>query len=744
MPTWIAWRRAAWIAGICGIGACGRVDVYPDGFLPPCISSDECGATEVCVNNKCVAVPVRDMAMRPRDHALWPPDPPWPDLPTPDANMGCGCGQGTKCCVDHCIPSGWCCTSNDCQAAGETCQANGKCRCPQGQKRCGDICIPNADCCTGNDCPSKICREGLCTVPDCTDGYPNGDETDLDCGGKCPACLAGRYCGRAADCRSNSCVNLQCAEPGFSKAFYGGGNHPAFIRAGDFDHDGKPDLIALDSDGTAAVGSQNLSVLEGRGDGTFIATGSYATGLGPVHAAVADLNGDMRLDVVVANLASNDVSVLLGNGDGSFQPQVRYRAAGGPRWVAIGDPNRDGRPDIVVSNDTTSSFGLLLGNGNGTFKAQVQTVTWAQRPRAVVLEDFNNDGFDDVAVQQVGAPPRGTVGFNTGAISIYISKPGGGFQLPWSYATATTLLTSLFVQDLNGDAKADLVVGSASFTTPQIFNGTGAGTFQLAGALQSTYARSVEFVDLDGDKIVDLISGSGVHPGNGNGSFRQYVPYIGAGGAVQSLAAADYNRDGKLDIAWADPVNNNVHALLGRGDGTLGDPRADPRVFSDTDVTLVSPRAVRIADLDGDGRGDVLVGSGPTGPMSSANLLVYLANANGTLQAPSWYASAPATRRATSWSPRSPATRRPTWWWPMPPTATSITWRVRAGVSWRRPGRSPPAPPSPRSPPPTSTATARWTSWPPPAAPRCSTSWATTTAPSPRRRACPWAPRPSR
>src|SRR5262249_14364316 len=151
-----------------------------------------------------------------------------------------------------------------------------------------------------------------------------------------------------------------------------------------------------------------------------------------------DVNGDKRMDIVVANFYSNTVSVLLGAGDGTFLPQQVYGVGAQPAWVSIGDQNHDGRPDIAVSDYVTNSVRLLLGNGNGTFKSQVQTFTFVTRPRGLVMRDFNGDGYDDVAVQQTGAPPPGTVGFNTGVISVYTAKTGGGFNSPNNYATSST------------------------------------------------------------------------------------------------------------------------------------------------------------------------------------------------------------------------------------------------------------------------------------------------------------------
>ncbi len=93
---------------------------------------------------------------------------------------------------------------------------------------------------------------------------------------------------------------------------------------------------------------------------------------GPVASvAVADVNGDGHLDLVVAYPGEGSVGVLLGKGDGTFQPVVKYNSGGsGASSVAVADVNGDGKPDIVVLNafDTEGTVGVLLGNGDGTFQ----------------------------------------------------------------------------------------------------------------------------------------------------------------------------------------------------------------------------------------------------------------------------------------------------------------------------------------------------------------------------------------
>ena len=119
----------------------------------------------------------------------------------------------------------------------------------------------------------------------------------------------------------------------------------------------------------------------GNGDGTFKAAVNYAVGLVPLGVAVGDFNNDGKLDLVTANgnldvftkfpLGGGSVSVLLGNGDGTFGPAVNYAVGVAPTDVAVGDFNKDGHPDVVVPDALDGVVMVLLGTGNGTFAPSV-------------------------------------------------------------------------------------------------------------------------------------------------------------------------------------------------------------------------------------------------------------------------------------------------------------------------------------------------------------------------------------
>src|SRR5262249_52436624 len=139
--------------------------------------------------------------------------------------------------------------------------------------------------------------------------------------------------------------------------------NPRGIATGDFNGDGWLDLA------TSSSRTNDVMILLGRGDGTFHARLTFQ--LDPAASRItgarrADFNRDGRLDRVVVNQNSGAVSVLLGRGDGTFDDQVSY-AVGRSQDLLTGDFNGDGSPDLVAGDFVDSEIGVLLGRGDGTF-----------------------------------------------------------------------------------------------------------------------------------------------------------------------------------------------------------------------------------------------------------------------------------------------------------------------------------------------------------------------------------------
>ena len=309
------------------------------------------------------------------------------------------------------------------------------------------------------------------------------------------------------------------------------------IALGDFNNDGKPDLVVTDGDG--------FTVSLGNGDGTFQKPMFHSTGLS-YYLAVGDFNNDGNLDIVVANVAST-VSVYLGRGDGTFRQPISSNTTAGSYFVAVGDFNNDKKLDLALIDPPYIS--VLLGNGNGTFRSPSDNSSFAGS-LWLTLGDFNNDHRLDVLVTgQFGAS------YNIGVL---LGNGDGSLQdsitTPVEYVPAT-----IAAGDLNGDGKLDAVLGY-DLAGIAVFIGNGDGTFQTAVNYDTTGIGNDELAiqDINRDGKADLVvsnssgklGGVDLFWGNGDGSF-QAPQFFSSGPDTGLLAMGDLNGDGLPDIALA-------------------------------------------------------------------------------------------------------------------------------------------------------------------------------------------------
>ncbi len=342
-------------------------------------------------------------------------------------------------------------------------------------------------------------------------------------------------------------------------------------------------------------------------------TTSFAAGSGLLTSlAIGDFNRDGKADLAITDANSGTVSILLGNGNGTFQPAVNY-STGGANSVATGDFNGDGKLDLAVAT-AGESVSILLGNGDGTFQVPASYSTGSgSAPFSVAVGDFNRDGKLDLAV----ANYRGA------DVTVLLGNGDGTFQAPASYSTGSgSAPLSVAVGDFNRDGKLDLVVGK--FTCPNnpcgnlsVLLGNGDGTFQAGVDYNAGFEpTSVAVADFNNDGKLDLavadISSAHVNIllGNGDGTFQASVNY-NAGADPVSVAIGDLNGDGKLDLAVENIGSSYVSILLGNGDGTF--QSAENYSFgssSSSDAT----GSVGIGDFDRDGGLDLAVAApGSTG-----------------------------------------------------------------------------------------------------------------------------------
>ena len=332
----------------------------------------------------------------------------------------------------------------------------------------------------------------------------------------------------------------------------------------------------------------------------------------PSGIAAADFNEDGKLDLAVA--ANVRLYVFLGNGDGTFSPTAAspvgvpsppYDDFPSPYLgpIAVGDFNHSGHQGLAIGEFNNQAAAILLGNGTGSFvpSSAAFANAFAMPVNALDAADFNADGNLDLAiVNGVGYQSLVALGYGNGAFNTAGPFYSGGFS------------ASAAVGDFNGDGKLDTAVvsgGSAALggSGVTVSLGNGDGTFTLASGSPislGTYLSAIAIADFNGDGKLDLAvtdsSGNAVIIllGNGDGTFGTPTT-IPVGNGPEAIVAGDFNNDGKLDLATANYGDGTITLLLGQGDGTFTQASGSPYTVGQY------PYQITAADFNGDGKLDL-------------------------------------------------------------------------------------------------------------------------------------------
>jgi len=389
----------------------------------------------------------------------------------------------------------------------------------------------------------------------------------------------------------------------------------------DLNGDGKLDMVAVDSAGASGTGVGNVWVLLGNGDGTFQAPAQTPLSSHAGSSLVfGDFNGDGLLDFADNDYVTSQLTVYMGTSSApQFAPAVSYVTSDGVNADcsnAVGDMTGDGKPEIVSVNCSADTITVYTNDGTGIFSTGVYyasamasptATTGFLQPNAATIADVNGDGFGDVILTNA----------LSGDIGILLGNGDGSVQVPsFGYTTGGFPFTSAVVADFNGDGLADIVLPDYLYSFAYL-KGYGDGTFRASVDYYSPTADSgtpygwdIATGDFNGDGIPDVVMGNwccdtavgiSVFLGRGDGTLLPGVNY-GSGGNLAYVAVADFNKDGKLDIAAVDNSLGQVDIFLGNGDGTFPATPSATIATNDSDS-----RKIVVADLNGDGYPDLVV-----------------------------------------------------------------------------------------------------------------------------------------
>lgn len=388
-------------------------------------------------------------------------------------------------------------------------------------------------------------------------------------------------------------------------------NKPYTVLFADLDGDGKQDMIICNTTSKTTSGGSypyTISVLPNTSTkGATLSTASFGTelaltatpssvspgsgGLGPYAAAVGDLDGDGRPDIVVSNYSNNTISIFHNTttapGSISFTKLSDITTGTGllPKGIVIGDFDNDGKPDVAVAcsgNNIVCIFPNITTTGGAiTFGAVMNNRTYASGPLNLAEGDLDGDGKVDLVVSNATSSPA-TISFFRNS-----STPGSiSFEIPMNYATTVSGVTvaplapyGISIGDLDGDGKPEVVVGTwASTGTPSnnviIYRNTTTtgATFTTTSFAQSTLPDvtniyGVTMADMDGDGKLDLVTAN--YNGSSVGVFRNTTTTIGSitfAPIFTMLSASfdaetfvcDIDGDGKPDIGVANTSGTSV------------------------------------------------------------------------------------------------------------------------------------------------------------------------------------------
>ena len=342
-------------------------------------------------------------------------------------------------------------------------------------------------------------------------------------------------------------------------------------------------------------------VLAGDGAGGFGLPTTVDMGDSPQDVATVDVDGDLVLDLVVANRETGTVSVLLGNGDGSFDMHGTYAVGTTPVALDVGDLDGDGFVDVATANQGSDDVSVLLGHGDGTFADQM-LLPVGQAPADVALAQMNDDDLSgDVTANDWLDILVAETGDNT--VGVLLNDGAGGFNRT-AYVVGIAP-SAVAAGDLDGLNEPDLAVTNSADGTVSLLLGDGAGGYNApAPLILGAIPVDLAIADLDGANGLDLVVvnqlGDSVTVLLEDGAGGYNPTYVAVGDAPTAVAIADLDGLNGLDLVVTNGNDNTVSVLLEDGTGT-------GTYTATTAMAGITPVGLAVGDVDGDAAADIVI-----------------------------------------------------------------------------------------------------------------------------------------
>lgn len=438
----------------------------------------------------------------------------------------------------------------------------------------------------------------------------------------------------------NSTVPGSTASTFSARQSFATGVQPFSIVIVDINGDGRPDVVAANYDSNSVSVLLNTTV-PGSAQPTFVMQLAFAVGTNPISVDAADINRDGKPDLIVANHGSNTVSVLLNNtAPGATVPSFgvpqHFDAGNSPSSVVAVDINDDGMPDVAVTNNADDTVAVML---NKTVPGAVaagfatkQTFATGTQPVSVSAADINGDGKPELIVAN----------YADADVSVLVNDTAPG-AMTLAFEAQQTFMTegfpiSVAAVDLNGDGKPDLVAANRGSTGISILRNTTVPGSAARFSPEQTFASAdipifVAAADINGDGKPDLIAANFATSSVSvlvntvaTPASSDFAPAqtFAAGTNPNFLAQADLNGDNKPDLVVVNTSDSTVSVLLNNTPvGAMTQSFASQQTFA----TGSMPNSVAIADIDGDGKPDLVVANSGTSTVS----VLFNTTANDTM-----------------------------------------------------------------------------------------------------------------